>query len=263
MLGKLLKYDLTNILGKFLFIFYILTFVAAITTRILFSLEQTAVVYVLGQISVGFFFAMIANIIINNFIRIWVRFRDTLYGDESYLVHTLPVTKKELYNSKFLTSLITLIVSFIVIIISLFIAYYTKERFDAIISFVNNYASMYDISSFSLVVGVGILLFLELFNGIQAGYFGIIMGYRKNNNKVLYSIVYGFLMYVVSQLIIILSIFIFGLFNSSVMELFASSFIDSGVVIDVIIYSIVIYGLIIAFVKFINTRYLNKGVNVD
>lgn len=263
MLGKLLKYDLANILNKFLFIFYILTFIAAITTRILFSLEQTAVVYVLGQISVGFFFAMIANIIINNFIRIWVRFKDTLYGDESYLVHTLPVTKKELYNSKFLTSLITLIISFIVIIISLFITYYTKERFDVVVNFVNNYASMYDISSFALVVSVGIILFLELFNGIQAGYFGIIMGHRKNSYKIGFSVFYGFLIYIVSQLVVLISIFILGLFNSSVMKLFSSSVVDSNIIVPLSIYSIIIYILIIISIKYVNGKIFNKGINVD
>lgn len=263
MLGKLLKYDLENMLNKFLVIFYILTFVASIVTRILFSLEQTTIVYILGQISVGFFFAMIANIIINNFIRIWVRFKETLYEDESYLIHTLPVTKKELYNSKFLTSLITLVISFIVIIIAIFITYYTKERFDIVTSFINNCASMYDVSSFALVGGVVLLLFLELFNGIQAGYFGIIMGHRKNNKKIVYSIFYGFFIYIVSQLLVLAFIFIIGIFNSSIMKLFTSNVVDSGIVSNLMVYSIVIYILIIGLVKFINSKFLTKGVNVD
>ena len=44
------------------------------------------------------------NIIINNVLRFWVRFRQTMYGDESYLTHTLPVEKNTLYASKMLSA---------------------------------------------------------------------------------------------------------------------------------------------------------------
>ena len=45
------------------------------------------------------------NIILNNLMRLWARFKNNFYGDESYLTHTLPINKKTLYLSKtFLTS---------------------------------------------------------------------------------------------------------------------------------------------------------------
>ena len=49
---------------------------------------------------------MIFNIIINTMMKCWVRFSHSLYKDESYLTHTLPVTKNELYDSKFIQALI-------------------------------------------------------------------------------------------------------------------------------------------------------------
>ena len=98
MLNKLLKYDLKYMI-KNMSIFYILTIFFAIITRILFSLEQTIIVNILGQISVGCMFAMLVNILINTIMRSWVRFTDSIYKDEAYLTHTLPVTKNDIYNS--------------------------------------------------------------------------------------------------------------------------------------------------------------------
>ena len=63
---------------------------------------QSIIINIIGQISVGCMFSMIFSILINTMMRSWVRFRDSLYKDESYLTHTLPVTKNELYNSKFI-----------------------------------------------------------------------------------------------------------------------------------------------------------------
>jgi len=127
MLNKLLKYDLKYMI-KNMSIFYILTIFFAITTRILFSLEQTVMINIISQISVGCLFAMLANTLINVMMRSWVRFRDSIYKDEAYLTHTLPVTKNDIYNSKFIQTLIFFIVSFAVIIISLFITYYTDKK---------------------------------------------------------------------------------------------------------------------------------------
>ena len=93
MLNKLLKYDLKYMV-KNMSIFYILSIFFAITTRILFNLKQSVIINIIGQISVGCMFAMLANTLINTIMRSWVRFRDSIYKDESYLTHTLPVITK-------------------------------------------------------------------------------------------------------------------------------------------------------------------------
>ena len=56
-------------------------------------------------------FSMVASILINTMMRSWIRFRDSIYKDESYLTHTLPVTKNNIYNSKFLQTLIFFVIS--------------------------------------------------------------------------------------------------------------------------------------------------------
>ena len=127
MLGKLLKYDSKDIY-KFLSIFYSLSIFFAVLTRIFMSIENSFICYIIGRICLGTTIAMIVNIIINNVIRLWVRFKGSLYGDESYLTHTLPVSKKTIYLSKTILSIITILVSCLVVILSLFISLYSKEN---------------------------------------------------------------------------------------------------------------------------------------
>ena len=136
MLIKLLKYDLKYMI-KNMCPFYILAIFFAIVTRILFSLNQTVIVQILGQISVGCVFSMTISTVMNTVIRSWVRFKDSLYKDESYLTHTLPVTKNQIYNSMFIQTLIFFIVGFAVAILALFITYYTKARWLVITAYIN------------------------------------------------------------------------------------------------------------------------------
>ena len=75
MLNKLLKYDLKYMI-KNMSIFYILSIFFALTTRIFFGLEQSVIVKIIGQISLGCMFSMVASALINTIMRSWVRFND-------------------------------------------------------------------------------------------------------------------------------------------------------------------------------------------
>ena len=152
MLKKLLKYDLKYMI-KNMAVFYILSIFFAITTRILFDMEQSIIIKILGQISVGCMFSMVVSTIINTIMRSWVRFRDSLYKDEAYLTHTLPVTKKELYNSKFIQTLIFFIIGFIIVLISLFITYYSKENWLGITNYIKTITTGLNMSTTFFVTG--------------------------------------------------------------------------------------------------------------
>ena len=222
MLRKLLKYDLKYMI-KNMCIFYILSVFFAITTRILFEVEQSVIINIMGQISVGCMFAMLANILINTMMRSWIRFNNSLYKDESYLTHTLPVTKNDIYNSKLIQTFIFFFIGFIVILISLFIAYYSKENWQAITNIVKNITIGLNMNTLFFITMFLLVVFLEIFNAIQCGFYGIVLGNRKNNAKIGYSVLFGFILYLVSQTIVLLLIFIYGLFDSSVMGLFQTS----------------------------------------
>ena len=264
MLNKLLKYDLKYMI-KNMAIFYILSIFFAITTRILFNMEQSVIINIIGQISVGCMFAMIVNTLINTMMRSWIRFRDSLYKDESYLTHTLPVTKSELYNSKFIQTLVFFFISFVVILISLFIAYYSKENWLAITNYVKTITTGLNMSTLFFITMAIIIIFLEVFNAIQCGFLGIILGNKMNNGKIGYSVLFGFITYLVAQSLILGLVFVYGLFDSSIMELFkiATISIDVEAFKVLAILSSLLYIMIIFIMSILCKKELNKGVNVE
>ena len=264
MLNKLLKYDLKYMI-KNMAIFYILSIFFAITTRILFNMEQSVIINIIGQISVGCMFAMIINTLINTIMRSWVRFRDSLYKDESYLTHTLPVTKNDLYNSKFIQTLIFFFISFIVVLISLFIAYYSKENWLAITNYVKTITTGLNMSTSFFITMAIIIIFLEVFNAIQCGFLGIILGNKMNNGKIGYSVLFGFIAYLVAQSLILGLVFVYGLFDSSIMELFKTATINIDVEAFKVlaILSSLLYIMIIFIMSILCKKELNKGVNVE
>ena len=264
MLGKLLKYDLKYML-KSMIVFYILAIFFALTTRILFSLDQSIIINIIGHISSGCMFSMIGSVLLNTMLRSWIRFKDSLYKDESYLTHTLPVTKNELYNSKFILTLVFFFVGFAVILLSVFIAYYSKDNWVALTNFVKSITTGLNITTTFFVVMAIILIFLEVFNAIQCGFLGIILGYRANNGKVGLSVLFGFLIYLGIQTLILALVFVYGLFDSSVMALFKIGAINIDVAAfkELAIISAILYAIFITGMNMICRKLLNKGVNVE
>lgn len=263
MLKKLLKYDLLNIF-KFLSLFYLLSISSATLTRIFLSIDNSTMANIIGQICSGLTIAMIVNILINNLMRIWVRFKQNLYGDESYLTHTLPISKKILYLSKFLTSIITMFTSVLVIGLTLFIAYYSKENIIFLKNILIPIADIYNSTVIKFLLVILLIFFLEMTAALQSGYTGIILGHKKNNSKTVYSVIFGFLTYVITQIIVLLTIFVIGIFNQDIMNLFTSNTITNlGLFKKIMYIAIIIYTICITINYFINTKIFEKGVNVD
>jgi len=263
MLKKLLKYDLKDVY-KVLVIFYCLSLFFSILTRMFLSIENSFVMNVIGKVCSGTAIAMIFNILINNLMRLWHRFKSNFYGDESYLTHTLPINKKTLYLSKSLTSLITLFTSVIVIALTLFIAYYSKENLELIKSVLLPLATVYESTIITIILAFIFICFLEIMNMLQSGYVGIVLGHKKNNNKMAYSVLFGFGTYLLTQIFTILVVFIVALFNKDLMNLFYTMDSLNVSTIKLCIYlAIIIYTINIFVLYFINLKLFSKGVNVD
>lgn len=264
MLNKLLKYDLKYMI-KNMSIFYILAIFFAIITRLLTLPEQSVMIGILSRISSGCVIAMIANIIINVMMRSWVRFRDSLYKDESYLTHTLPVTKNELYNSKFIQTLIFYFVSFVIILITLFITYYSKDNWTVITNYIKTITTGLNMTTSFFIIMAIIIIFLEIFNAIQCGFLGIILGHKMNNGKTGYSVLFGFIIYLIAQSIILFLVFIYGLFDPTIMDLFKTATINIDVEAfkSLAIVSSLLYLVIIFIMSIICKKQLSKGVNIE
>ncbi len=263
MLRKLIKYDLHRTY-KVLIVFYILSVFFAVLTRVLFQIEGSFVMEIIGKISSGVTISMIFNIVINNMMRLWGCFRQNLYADEAYLTHTLPVKRSTIYLSKFLSSIITLFISVAVIALSLFIAYYSKENLEILRQML---LPLEDVLEINITVMLSVLLFvlfLEIANAVQAGFTGLILGHKMNNSKIGLSVLFGFAFYNITQIIVLAAVFLIALFNKDLMNLFITNeMINFETLKTVMIAMSVMYTAIVVSNCALNIALLKKGVDVE
>ena len=263
MLKYLLKYDLKYIF-KFIIIFYSLALFFGTLSRIFLSIENSLVMEIIGRICSCTAISMMFSILINNLMRLWVRFKQNLYGDESYLTHTLPVKKQTLYMSKIITAVISVFVSVIVIALTLYITYYSKENIEFLKNLILPFADIYGSSVLKIILAFLVVFFLEFANILQAGFTGIILGHKMNSAKTGFSVIYGFLVYIATQVFAVVVMLIFGLFNDDFMNLFVTkSAIDIGAVKAVVWLAIAVYSISLIIIYFVNQFLFKKGVNVD
>ena len=129
---------------------------------------------------------------------------------------------------------------------------------------INGLASGLNINTTMFVILVVFILFLEIINAIQSGYLGMIFGYNRNNSKLGFSVLYGFIIYIISQSMILLQLFITGLYNSKVMDLFRSNVVmETSTLKILLILAIIFYIFVILFMNVISVITFNKGVNVE
>ena len=260
MLGKLLKYDLKANF-KFMLIFYILALVFAMLTRVCFAHTETLAVQILAYIFNGTTIAMIANILINNLMRLWVYFQGNLYGDEGYLMHTLPVARKNLYISKFLMGLIILVVSSLVIMATMAIAWLTPESFEGLKNFLAPMAEILDSTAVEIILLMFFVVFLEVFVMLISGYIGVILGHKKLSNRVRWSVLFGIICYVVIQMIILIGMFVLAGVNPEIGEsLFSSEQLipDISVLKPIYVLSIILYFIMIAINYALSLKWFKK-----
>jgi len=263
MLGKLLKYDLKWIY-KVVGIFYILSFVFSAIGRGLNEIENSLVFSITAKISFGIAISMMINSLVNCLLRLWSRFIRNLYKDESYLTHTLPVEKKDIYISKVLTALITILTTTVVIIVCLFICYYSEANMEVLKTLLELAASTYNTTVLNLLLLVSFVIFLEIMFIVLIGYVAIILGYKSNQKKMVKTLIIGFALYMITQIVTLGAIFVFGLFNPNVMNLInTTDIINVDAIKSVMYMGIGIYIVYIIFYYFLGNIQLKKGINVD
>ena len=263
MLGKLLKYDLKWIY-KVIIVFYGLALVFSAIGRGLASIENSLVLNVMGQISIGIAISMMVSSLINCLMRSWVRFVRNVYKDESYLTHTLPVNKKTIYLSKVLAAIICVFTTVLVILACIAICYYSQANIENLKTILEIAASTYNTTVINLIFMIATILFLEIVFIILIGYTGIILGHKSGNNKMLKSIIIAFALYLLTQAITLILIFVAGLFNTNIMNLINTTGMINIEVIKKVMYAAIGLYLVYNIIYYIiGKKQFEKGVNVD
>ena len=102
------------------------------------------------------------------------------------------------------------------------------------------------------------MLFLIL-TGITA----IILGYKQNNNKLIKSLIFGLIIYFTMQTLILVIIFIIGLFNQQIMNLFKTNNITPNLLKQMLSLSTIIYIIYNIILYIIGKNTFKKEVNID
>ena len=168
-----------------------------------------------------------------------------------------------IYLSKVLTIIITLLISFIVIIICAGIVLLNKESWLTLKNVLESTAIFFD----SSVIGFITVLFLTLFSQflviMLSGILGIILGHKSNNLKIVKSIIYGFIIYIVLSFLTLGIVYVCSLIYTDLSLLFESVTINSSVLKSTMLIVIFIYAIYNLAIYYVSNKLLNKGVNVD
>ncbi len=259
MLKKLVKYDFIWI-NRHMAIFFAITLIFAIFTRLADGMTGSVMGDIIHGILRGCTIAAFVNTVINCAIRIWVRFRQNFYKDEAYLTHTLPVTKNQLYDSKAISTVGTVLVSFLVVIIGFFIAFWN----DDIYQYLQNVFKNSDMTF--ILVSLFITTVLEAMYTVYVGIFSIVVGHRSNNNRVLISVILGILLYYGLQTILVAIIAIVGIFDDSVKVMFGDATdttIEFSAYRNIMLIANILYVIVTAGLYFAGRKLFAKGVNVE
>lgn len=263
MLGKVMKYDLKWI-SKPLFIFYILGLAFSGTARLLSNIENSIVFTIITQICYGAAISMMVSILINSLMRCWVRFIRNIYKDESYLTHTLPVKNETVFLSKVLSGAILMLISFAIIFACLTIGYGTKENIEFIKGAINPIAELLEMKVGVVIAEILLILILEFIFILICGYLGIILGHKSNNRRIIKSVIYGLVLFIAMTITTVLVLYIAGLFNKNIMNLFNTVEAPNKETMQLLmIGGIILYLIYILVYYIIGNSQIKKGVNVE
>ena len=261
MLSKLLKKDLNRNM-RWMWILFVSTIIVAGLTRGCKELGHSIAFFkILGIFFDSVFYSLLVNVILHPFLRNFMNFSRSLYGDESYLTHTLPVTKNQLINSKFITAITEILLGFLTLVISLLIVFYSDTLFPTLeillSTLVNGKISVFwTLLLFILLVIVEFLMFISII------FFSIVIAYRSKEKKVLKTFLFTALMSFASITILSIVMIIVLLING--VDISSTTLIMSPTAfMSVLLTGIIVYSIIIILFYFLTKKEFKKGVNVD
>lgn len=261
MLSKLLKKDLKKNMS-WMWILFAVTIGLSGLTRICKELgDNLAFFKIIAIVIEAIIYGLVVNSIIQPFLRNFLNFYKSFYSDEAYLTHTLPTTKNQLINSKFLTALIEMLAGFATIIASLLILYAGPNFLNVLKLFVSTTVT----GSFSITLVIflfAILVIVEFLMFLSIIYFSIVVAYKSKDKRRLKTFLIAAACAFAALTVLTISMLIVLLANG--IKLTSTTLVlSSSALYSLFITAILIYSLITVLFYFLTKHEFNKGVNVD
>ncbi len=206
---------------------------------------------------------------------IWYRFKTSFYSDEAYLTHTLPVSRRTLWNAQICTIFIVLLSLILFIIFNCLILLLSKDGQNLLESLgllggcshcVGEYYYI-EARDLSFYLSYILTVLTEFSFLTLCGISGIILGHRFNKNL---SIIFGVGLYLIGSFLLVGIFFFLSTFDQGILDLFQGlptptpglsvdlSFMPRALSYISLVY--LLYGLILYL---IDQKLLQHGINLD
>lgn len=261
MIKKLMKHDIKNMI-TFVSYIYIITIGLSIITRLFNIGRDIQILFIFGQIFASLTYSAIASILINTVVHILKVFICSFYKDESYLTHTLPVSKGKLLLSKYLSSLVVILCSVAVSFLSLFIIFYTPSLMETLSLLISASVAGFNMPSWLFVTLFIFIIFSQICSMMSMGFASIIMANKYNSKRVFKGLLWFFLFYFGSIYVTFMIAVIIFAISGNLSTLFASQ-LPQNMFLTILILGLVMYVIYSFIFYFIARNKFNKGVNVD
>lgn len=261
MFAKLLKKDLKKDM-RWMWILFVATIAVAGVSRGFKELGENLMFFkILTILFDSIFYSLLVNVIIHPFLRSFLNFTKSFYGDESYLTHTLPVTKNQLFNSKFLTAVIEMVLGFVSLIVSILIRYATPTMFKTLklllsTMIVGNFSIYLVLSLIVVLIVVEFLMFISII------LFSVVIEYRAKEKKALKAFLLTAGISFIALIVLSIAMVIVLLINK--VNLSSSTLVlSNNVFMSIILTGIAVYLAVGVIFYFLAKKEFRKGVNVD
>lgn len=228
MLGKLIKQEMkmtSRTILPMYFCFVVATLLlklsfASSEGNFFFMVHQSNILDLLQLLLIFAYVILLIGIVLLTYATILKRFYSGMFGDEGYLMFTLPVTTRQLLNSKLISSFLWMFVSAPLILGSFFFLFWNTETYQELmygLSLVSEELYILQTSGFSfgLLLAEGIILGLvEILSSLLSFYLAMTLGHHFcSEHRLLGSI--GFYLAI-------------GMAESSIVSFIQSLFVDFG-----------------------------------
>lgn len=261
MILKLIKYDVKKILD-FLIYFYVISLGLAMITRLISIGNEIQFIYIIEKVFAGITYASIAQILVNIFTQTLRVFVCDFYKDESYLTHTLPVTKNQLLLSKYISSLIIIVISITICFIDLFVVLYTPEFFESLKLLINVVVTGFDIKAWLFVLIIALIILFQVCAMTSIAFSAVVKSNTYNSQRALKGFIWFFIYYFASGLVTLLTCVIVFAISGNLSNLFAQVMPQSAF-ITLLLVALICNFLYSFIFYFICNKLFTKGVNVD
>lgn len=279
-LGKLIKYDLKYLLKSITLFGTLLIACAILFNLTCYDSRQEIInginisvpdapvfIQFLHTVFYNGIFIFIIAMFLNCIIRIWHRYRTNFFGDEAYLIHTLPVKRQTLWLSKFLSIALTVASALLVTIISLFILSLTHNGQLLVDTFGIGTQNLHPI--FRLLYGLTILT--QLLYIAICGVVGTTLDNRTGRSSARKSIILGLAVYMAGVIIMLGVLLLASLIDPSIHAMIFGTdnatitynISDYDFITCAIAGAVILYAIFITTLYGINQALLKKGINLD